>query len=393
MSNPTEVVVFPKDDETEQSTAHPALSDTSGRFSKSGTTPTSTTEQSSSGVPKPTDNTYDLGDTVSFSWTGASVGTEKDATGQPIIEKKPLLKVLQHNNLATNEAVNLEQLTLDSVKYHGHTPLGVTFTGVNGESLGKYYDNGRKYAYPIMPHEDVNYVQKNGVGKILASNQLDEHGAQNLTVTREELIAGILPGRKPGTSNVELDLSGYHPDAQQADPKLKDDMNAPLHPLGLVLFANAPGALAKQLNTLAANDKSIAPVAAAISASVDPKDKETPAPFNVFKINKTTDVDDNPAHFTATVDTDSLHNVIKKYRDKVETTATKTDPSKFTVGLIRLGEGAHQKAFGDIRDEHGVTPADLERSKNTKYGVHLVLGMRVQHPGTAYQSSTASKKK
>jgi hypothetical protein len=296
-------------------------------------------------------------------------------------EAHPLLAALQHEGLSTDENFNTRGVYLETASNASPAPIGVQLTNVNGANLTKdRHANGQWSTLVLPPNSTKDFQHMNGgKGLLLAANELDEFGNVNVQslapadllkqAETHEDYTDFTTG-EPTHYIVKVDLSGFaDPDSQQT----VEQKMARTTQLGRLVFANAKAAFAKAPG-----------VHSALFCLPQPTAEEL-AGYGAFPDILVSEdlVGKKRGRFSAVIPADHLRDAVEHYGRDVVSKAQPTNAHDHQIKVFRVG--AHgSDHIGDIKNELGVAPSDLDRAKHSYSGVHLKLNYEIQHNGKPF---------
>lgn len=294
------------------------------------------------------------------------------------LEAKPLIVALQGKGLSTAEQFNVPAAYIETATNKSDSVIGIQYHALNGQDIiKKQHKDGEWSTLVLHPNQTKDFSHLNdGKGLKIHENPLDEYGNVNVQMSPGDLLKHAETHKdyidaatgKPTHYQVEVDLSGFGKFEATQEEKL-----APMSPLARVVYANAK-----------ADFHAVPGIEAMVGG---PLPKPTPQEAAAEKLFPTmTVVPDfrgkEKGRFTATIEAPHLQEAIDHYAKNVAQKAQPTSAQHHAIKVIRIGKG--KGGFGDISNELGVTPADIDRSKNSWSGVHLTTNYDIQHNGKPF---------
>jgi len=309
-----------------------------------------------------------------FKWKSTPSSSERTSA-------VPLLQALEHEGLSTKENFNTRGVYLETATNKSAAPIGVQLTNVNGENLVKDRHADGKWSTFVLPPNSVKDFQhmNDGKGLQLAANELDYFGNINVQSlapadllkqadTHEDFIN--FETGEPTHYIVNVDLSGF------ADPnstQTQEQKMARLSQLGQIVYANAHAAFMQEPGARQA-----------LFGLPEPSQSDMTGDGVFPDIDLKEDlVGKKRGRFRAIIPAEHLREAVEHYGREVVSKAQPTNANDHQIKLFRVG--ANGEHIGNIKNELGVTPSDLDRAKHSFSGVHLKLNYDIQHNGKAFE--------
>lgn len=289
-------------------------------------------------------------------------------------ESTPLVTPLQHQNLSTTEQFNVANAYVESVKNVSDTPIGVQFVALNGKDIKKnWHENGQWSTVMVQPNQLRDFSHHNaGKGLLVHSNPLDDYGNVNVQMSPADLLKSaakhpdyVDANGDPTHYVVGVDFTAFG----QRDLSLEDQLK-PMSPLGKIVYANAKA----KFNNIPGIEQLIGgPL-----PPLDRKDIEGVDVFPTLEIRPDT-LAARPGRFHAIVQAQELKDAVDRYGQDVQKTAQPTSALTHKIKIVALTKNGF-----DSKNEIGVSPADVERSKSIYNGVHVAVNYDIQHNGKPF---------
>lgn len=313
--------------------------------------------------------TISFGSHDTFKWKNGNSDNDN------VVEVKPLLGALQHQNLSTNEQFNIAGTYVESAKNISDSPLGVQFLAVNGRDVkNKYHKDGSWSTIVVGPRESRDFSMLNGgKGLLIASNPLDDYGNVNVQMSPGDLLASAKKHTDGKKYVVDVDLTGF----ANRNASLEEQLQ-PMSQLGKIVYANAKMAF-----------NSYPGIEQMIGGPLPPLSQSDVSGTPLFPDIKVVPdlLSDTPGRFHAVIPADQLTDAVEHYGKAVVKNAQPTSAHQHAIRVFRIGTKNGQK-IGDISNELGITQGDIDRSKVQWSGLHLVTNYDIQHNGKKFTESS-----
>jgi hypothetical protein len=318
--------------------------------------------------------TRSLGVMETFKWRG--IKSSKDR-----LKATPLLAALKHANLSPDEAFNVRGVYLESATNKSASPIGVQLSAVNGKDLvKKQLANGQWATFILPPGVTRDFQHMNdGKGLLLAENQLDDFGNVNVqSLAPEDLIKQATVRRdyidpttkEPTAYQVDVDLSHF------ADPQSslsRDQKIGSMTQLGRLVYANAK-AVFNQYPGIQGNLHDL--------PELTDEDVHGAQAFPSIRVTEDALAKER-GHFQAIIDANELRDAVYAYGNHVAQNAQPTRAMDHTITVFRIGQKKDEH-IGDLKNEIGISAADIDRAKQAYSGVHVDLNYDIQHNGQKF---------